>query len=171
MDPVVGKQGTKTVLLVLSERITRKKLIFKIPSKSQAAVVKALDKSERKSGNSFFGTFRTITSDNGCESLDFEEIENSVRNNRKRAKVHYAYPYCAWEQGANENINRTIRRFIPKGVNISTFSENSWPLNIFLILGILLCNLLCQNYFIFLLTIMNKCHILLKHPQELGKNK
>lgn len=31
---VVGKQGTKTVLMVLSERVTRKESIFKIPSKS-----------------------------------------------------------------------------------------------------------------------------------------
>ncbi|BCZ49004.1 hypothetical protein psyc5s11_50710 [Clostridium gelidum] len=38
MDIVVGKQGTKTVLMVLSERVARKELIFKIPSKSQAAV-------------------------------------------------------------------------------------------------------------------------------------
>ena len=30
MDTVVGKQGTKTVLLVLSERMTRQELIFKI---------------------------------------------------------------------------------------------------------------------------------------------
>lgn len=50
MDTVVGKQGTKTVLLVLSERVTRKVLIFKIPSKSQAAVVNVLDMLERKMG-------------------------------------------------------------------------------------------------------------------------
>jgi len=50
MDTVVGKQGTKTVLLVLSERVMRKELIFKIPSKSQATVVKVLDRLERKMG-------------------------------------------------------------------------------------------------------------------------
>ena len=123
MDTVVGKQGTKTVLLVLSERVTRKELIFKIPSKSQAAVVKALDKLERKSGKSFAEIFKTITCDNGCENLDFEGIENSVRNKGKRTKVYYAHPYCAWERGTNENINKTIRRFIPKGVDISMFSD------------------------------------------------
>lgn len=80
MDTVVGKQGTKTVLLVLSERATREELIFKIPSKSQSAVVKQLDKLERKIGKSFAETFKTITCDNGCGNLDFEGIETSVRN-------------------------------------------------------------------------------------------
>lgn len=122
MDTVVGKQGTKTVLMVLSERVTRKELVFKIPSKSQVAVVKVLDKLERKMGMLFSETFKTITCDNGCENLDFEGIENSVRNKRKRTKVYYAHPYSSWERGTNENINKMIRRFIPKGLDISVFS-------------------------------------------------
>jgi IS30 family transposase len=122
MDTVVGKQGTKTVLMVLSERVTRKELIFKIPSKSQVAVVKTLDKLERKMGKLFIETFKTITCDNGCENLDFEGIENSVRNKRKRTKVYYAHPYSSWERGTNENTNKMIRRFIPKGIDISIFS-------------------------------------------------
>jgi IS30 family transposase len=74
-------------------------------------------------GKSFSEIFKTITCDNGCENLDFEGIENSVRNKEKRTKVYYAHPYCAWERGTNENINKTIRRFIPKGVDISMFSD------------------------------------------------
>jgi len=141
MDTVVGKQGTKTVLMVLSERVTRKELVFRIPSKSQSAVVKELDKLERKMGMLFSKTFKTITCDNGCENLDFEGIENSVRNKRKRTKVYYAHPYSSWERGTNENINKMIRRFIPKGVDISAFSKkqiiqiqhwiNNYPRRIF----------------------------------------
>ena len=126
MDTVVGKQGTKTVLLVFSERTTRKELIFKISSKSQAAVVKTIDKIEgkieRKKGKSFIEEFKTITCDNGCENLDFEGIERSVLNKRKRTKVYYAHPYSSWERGTNENINKMVRRFVPKGVDISAFT-------------------------------------------------
>lgn len=78
MDTVVGKRGSKTVLLVLSERVMRKEIIFKIPSKSQSAVVNALDKLERKLGTDFSKIFKTITCDNGCENLDFEGVERSV---------------------------------------------------------------------------------------------
>lgn len=31
--------------------------------------------------------------------------------------------YCSWERGSNENNNKLIRRFIPKGTSISKFSE------------------------------------------------
>lgn len=152
MDTVVGKQGTKTVLMVLSERVTRKELIFKILSKSQVCVVNVLDKLERKMGKLFTETFKTITCDNGCENLDFEGIENSVRNKGKRTKVYYAHPYSSWERGTNENTNRIIRRFVPKGVDISLFPKkqimqiqhwiNNYPRRI---LGGLSANMLEQN--------------------------
>ena len=74
MDTVVGAKGTKSVLLVLSERVTRKELIFKMESKSQAAVAYVLNKLERKMRSEFTNTFKTITCDNGCENLDFDSI-------------------------------------------------------------------------------------------------
>ena len=123
MDTVVGRRGSKCALLVLSERVTRKELIIKIPSKSQVAVVNALDKLERKMKSDFAKTFKTITCDNGCENLDFENIERSVLKEGKRTKVYYAHPYSAWERGTNENINKMIRRFIPKGADISKYTK------------------------------------------------
>jgi len=123
MDTVVGKKKTKTALLVLSERKTREEIIAKIASKSQYCVVKELDKLERKLGTKRFKEiFKTITCDNGCENLDFEGIERSVLTNRSRTKVYYAHPYSAWERGTNENTNKLIRRFIPKGADIGKFS-------------------------------------------------
>jgi IS30 family transposase len=142
MDTVVGKQKTGTALLVLSERKTRQEIIFKIKSKSQYCVIKALDKLERKLGSKTFReTFKTITCDNGCENLDFEGIERSVLTKQARTKVYYAHPYSAWERGTNENTNKLIRRFIPKGVDIGKFSHerikmiehwiNNYPRKIF----------------------------------------
>lgn len=124
MDTVVGKKGTTTVLLVLTERKTRQEIIRKIKSKSQYCVVKELDKIERKMGSKKFRkTFKSITCDNGCENLDFEGIERSVLTKQKRTKVYYAHPYSAWERGSNENANKLIRRFVPKGCDIGEFSH------------------------------------------------
>ena len=122
MDTVVGKQGTKTVLLVLSERMTRQELIFKIKSKSQVEVIKIMNRLERKNGSNFKELFKSITTDNGGEFLDFESIEKSILCNKKRTKMYFAHPYSSWERGTNENINKMIRRFIPKGIDISVFS-------------------------------------------------
>lgn len=142
MDTVVGKKKTSTVLLVLSERKTRQEMIFKMKSKSQYCVVKELDKLERKLGSKKFREiFKTITCDNGCENLDFEGIERSAITKKNRTKVYYAHPYSAWERGTNENINKLIRRFIPKGADIGEFSHerikmieywiNNYPRRIF----------------------------------------
>ena len=124
MDTVVGKSGTKEVLMVMTERKTLKEIIRKIPSKSQYCIVKELDKIERKMGSKKFReTFKTITCDNGCENLDFEGIERSALTKTNRTKVYYAHPYSAWERGSNENANKLIRRFIPKGADIGKFSR------------------------------------------------
>lgn len=124
MDTVVGKSGTKEVLMVMTERKTLNEIVRKIPSKSQYCIVKELDKMERKMGSKKFReTFKTITCDNGCENLDFEGIERSVLTKLKRTKVYYAHPYSAWERGSNENANKLIRRFIPKGADIGKFSQ------------------------------------------------
>lgn len=142
MDTVVGKKGSQTVLLVLTERKTRQEIIRKMKSKSQYYVVKELDKIERKMGaKKFRETFKTITCDNGCENLDFEGIERSVLTKQSRTKLYYAHPYSAWERGSNENANKLIRRFIPKGSDIADFSHerikmiehwiNNYPRKIF----------------------------------------
>lgn len=118
MDTVVGKQGTKSVLLVLTERMSRSEIILKMSSKSQKCVIEALDKLERKMNGKFYETFKTITCDNGSENLDFEGVERSCITGAARTKVYYAHPYSAWERGSNENANKLIRRFIPKGADI-----------------------------------------------------
>lgn len=122
MDTVVGKG--KTTLLVLTERKTRKEIIRKIPSRSQIEIERTLNRIERKIGTkSFRKEFKTITSDNGSEFLDQKAIEQSCISKRKRTIMYYCHPYSAWERGSNENANKLIRRFIPKGANIADYSE------------------------------------------------
>ncbi len=122
MDTVVGKGNT--TLLVITERKTRKEIIRKIPSRSQKAVESAINKIERQMGaKAFRKEFKTITSDNGSEFLDQKAIEHSCINKSKRTTMYYCHPYSAWERGSNENANKLIRRFIPKGANIAEYSE------------------------------------------------
>jgi IS30 family transposase len=50
-------------------------------------------------------------------------IEKSIYTEKKRTVAYYAHPYSSWERGSNENVNKMIRRFIPKGMNISKYSD------------------------------------------------
>jgi len=124
MDCVVGKKENQEVLLVLSERKTREEIILKMPNKTQESVIRAIDVLEFKYKKRFREKFKTITVDNGPEFLDFKEIEKSkIEAGRSRTKIYYAHPYSSWERGTNENINKLIRRFIPKGTDISKISK------------------------------------------------
>lgn len=56
---------------------------------------------------------------------NWKSLEKSYdnRKTKPRTKVYYAHPYCSGERGSNENGNRLIRRFIPKGTDITLISE------------------------------------------------
>ena len=123
-DLVVGKQGTKTVLFTLTERMTRQEIIMKLPNKETATIAKALDKIERKYSSKFYNIFKTITFDNGAEFMGYKGLEKSCLRKKKRTAVYYAHPYCSGERGTNENNNRLIRRWIPKGIDMKNIKAS-----------------------------------------------
>jgi len=119
-----NKGKGKAALLTLTERKTRMKIIRKLKAGTQAAVVRAINGIERQMGpEAFHMVFKSITADNGSEFLDFQALEKSVRGGLRRTQVYYAHPYSSWGRGTNENANRIIRRFIPKGCDISKITR------------------------------------------------
>ena len=124
-DLVIGKRKKGAVLFTLTERKTREEIIMKIASKKAEEVAKALDIIERIYKKEFSNKFKTITFDNGPEFRNWKRLEKSYdkRKSKSRTQVYYAHPYRSGERGSNENNNRLIRRFIPKGVDITLISE------------------------------------------------
>lgn len=123
MDCVCG--STKATFLVLTERLTRQEIIYKMDNQKSASVVYCLNQLERKFGRKFKQIFKSITVDNGSEFLDFQSLEKSIYGkNKKRTQVYYCHPYCSCERGTNERINREIRRLVPKGTNLSKYTPN-----------------------------------------------
>lgn len=140
-DLVIGKRKKGSVLLTFTERMTREEIIIKIKGKNNEYVVKAINLLERKYGKRFYNKFKTITFDNGIEFMDYKGMEQSCLRKGKRTKIYYAHPYCSGERGSNENNNRMIRRWIPKGTLIDDISKefikqiedwiNNYPRSIF----------------------------------------
>lgn len=80
IDLVVGgKDGSKEVLMTLTERKTRLVRVRKLKNCTQASVLKALRSMESAMGTrAFRAVFKSITADNGTEFLDVESIRGGV---------------------------------------------------------------------------------------------
>lgn len=122
-DLVIGERKKGACLFTLTERRTREEIIIKIQDKTAASVIKALNRLERKFGKRFKTKFLSITFDNGSEFRSWELLENSIITKSKRTEIFYAHPYRSCERGSNENANRLIRRWIPKGTSIDKLSH------------------------------------------------
>lgn len=118
MDLVVGCANSSPVLLTLTERFSRRELIFKLPNRKAATIRGVFDMLERKMRKGFRNIFRSITTDNGPEFLEYDKLIQSIYGGR-RFDVYYCHSYAAWEKGTNENHNRMIRRWFPKGTDFS----------------------------------------------------
>lgn len=110
IDTVILTRAKNECLLTLTDRRSRHQIIRLIPDKSARSVNQALESILEKH------TIYSITADNGTEfnrlSLVFPE-EN----------IYYAHPYASWERGTNENHNRLIRRWLPKGTKKTTLKQ------------------------------------------------
>lgn len=98
-----------------SERKTRlyqAKLLRNIDSeegaKVQQNILEQFPKRARKS----------LTLDNGRENYNHERLTQKLGIN-----VYFCDPNCAWQKGSNENLNGVLRRYIPKGTDVTTISQ------------------------------------------------
>ena len=124
MDTVKGKRGkSKSCLLVLTERFTRREIVRKIPDQGARSVVAELDKLEHRLGAMFSRLFKSITVDNGVEFSDYKNMKRSLLHEGDRTKIYYCHAYSSYERGSNENANKLIRRHIPKGADTDKYDD------------------------------------------------
>ena len=62
--------------------------------------------------------FKTITTDNGSEFSTLSDLEAL-----SKTLVYFAHPYTSYEKGSIERHNGLIRRFIPKGKRIDSYTD------------------------------------------------
>lgn len=122
MDLVVGPQGSKPCLLTLTERKSREEIIIKLPDRRAATIRRAIDRLERNT-TGFRNKFKSITTDNGSEFMEYDLLKKSICHKGDRFTIYYCHSYAAWEKGTNENHNRMIRRWFPKGTDFTKITK------------------------------------------------
>lgn len=116
-DSVVGKDN-KSSVLTLVERKSRNAIVLQTNGKNALATYEALKKLKELFKDGFSQIFKSITLDNGSEFAASDEFESLGTT------IYYAHPYSAWERGQNEHFNGLLRRFIPKGKDLSYLTQN-----------------------------------------------
>lgn len=96
------KSFSNHCLSVLTDRRSRYQIIRLIPNKTAESVNQALEGILREH------RILSITVDNGSEFNRLAEVF-------PEEQIYYAHPYSSWERGTNENHNRLIQRWLPKG--------------------------------------------------------
>lgn len=114
-DTIFSCKDSKSALLVIADRLTRKVKIKKPVRKSanltSSSIIFAL--SEYNTNH-----IHSITYDNGCEFACHEKVNKALN-----CKSYFCNPYHSWEKGTVENINRFIRRHFPKGTNFDNITD------------------------------------------------
>ena len=125
LDCVEGSKDSKKTYMTLLERMTKKYIVVEMKEHTNECIKNAIDSLEEKYGSKFKKIFKSMTTDNGHEFLNYDKIEISKFNeNEKRTVVYYADPYSSWQKGMNENCNGILRRFIPKGTDLNKVSSD-----------------------------------------------
>ena len=107
-DLIAGSNTNKGYVLTLVERKSRFGITKLLKCKDSEYVLDKLK--ERISENSQY-PFKSITFDNGLEFTKTQDLEE------QNIKIYFAFPYCSWQRGRNENWNGFLRRWFPKKTN------------------------------------------------------
>lgn len=122
MDLIQGRSGSSHCLLTLTERVTREEIIIRLPNKRAKTIRRAFNRLERQTAD-FAQRFKSITTDNGSEFLEYDKLKKSAIHKGDRFQIFYCHSCSAWEKGTNENHNKMIRRWFPKGTDFSKVTQ------------------------------------------------
>ena len=61
---------------------------------------------------------KTITTNNDILLQMHKTLEKLLK-----LKIYFCHPCHSWEKGSIENLNKQVRKYIPKGSNLSKYDE------------------------------------------------
>lgn len=113
-DLIIGK-GQKSAVGTLVERSSRYVILTQVDNR-KAAVVRQGFTNQLKTIPPLLR--RSITYDRGREMAEHKQLEADLE-----LTVFFADPYAPWQRGTNENTNGLVRQYLPKGTDLSPYTQ------------------------------------------------
>ncbi len=112
-DLIGGSKNSYIATLV--ERHSRYVMLAKVRNKDTESVVSELIKQSKKLPDELY---KSLTWDRGKELADHQRftLETDI-------DVYFCDPRSPWQRGSNENTNRLLRQYLPKGTDLSLHSQ------------------------------------------------
>jgi len=112
-DLIAGSKNSYIATLV--ERHSRYVMLVKVKNKDTESVVSALIKQSKKLPRELY---KSLTWDRGKELADHQRFTMETN-----IEVYFCDPSSPWQRGSNENTNRLLRQYFPKGTDLSVHSQ------------------------------------------------
>jgi len=112
-DLLFGSNNSQIATLV--ERHTRYVMLIKVDSKDTETVVNALINHAHKLPQELY---KSLTWDRGKEMADHKRFSLATD-----IKVYFCDPQNPWQRGSNENTNGLLSPYLPKGTDLSIYSQ------------------------------------------------
>lgn len=112
-DLIAGSGNSFIATLV--ERNTRYVMLTKVGNKDSHSIIQALIKQSRKLPKELY---KSLTWDRGTEMAGHKKFTLATK-----IDVYLCEPHSPWQRGSNENTNRLLRQYFPKGTDLSIHSQ------------------------------------------------
>lgn len=112
-DLIAGTNNSFIATLV--ERHSRYVMLAKIDDKKTVTVIDALIKQSKKLPNDLY---KSLTWDRGSELCAHKTFTLTTD-----IQVYFCDPMSPWQRGSNENTNRLLRQYFPKGTDLRVHTQ------------------------------------------------
>jgi IS30 family transposase len=104
------------VILCLLERRTRLRFAILLPDKRAEGLMRALIRAFDALPSILRGT---LTTDNGSEFAAWPLLKAELG-----MQTYFCAPYCAWQKGSLESLNRMYRRYLPRKTDLQGLDQD-----------------------------------------------